>query len=66
MENLVGMHYSQYQDEFLVTETDKIITEEIMSGKTVSVTEDFLELYQSTYFLTKEVTELGTNSRLFF
>lgn len=66
IENLVGMHYSQYQDEFLVTETDKIITEEIISGKTVSVTEDFLELYQATYFLTKEVTELGTNSRLFF
>lgn len=66
IENSVGLHYSQHQDEFLVIETDKIITEEIMSGKTVSVTEDFLELYQSTYFLTKDVTDLGTNSRLFF
>lgn len=66
IENLIGIHYSQYQDEFLVTETDKTITEEIMSGKTVSITEDFPELYQSTYFLTKEMTELGTYSRLFF
>lgn len=66
IENLVGMHYSQYQDEILVIETDKIITEEIISGKTVSITEDFLELYQSTYFLTKDVTKLRTTSRLFF
>ena len=66
IENLVIMHSPQYQDTFLVPETDKITPENIVSWKTISVIEDILELYQLTYFLIEDVTKLGRSNRLFF
>lgn len=59
IENLVITHSPQYEDKFLVPETDKIITENTVSWKTVSVIEDMLELYPLTYFLIEDVTKLG-------